>query len=233
MKSRTLSVESDSSSKFTVNLPSIFFHFHVFTFSNGDQAFGILTVTLPFLPSIVATAVERKCKTFFKHLPVVQLWTHQEMLRRITTLQNDLAQWKTLLTCLKDDNSMTKHLAYDIRNWLSKVNYDRNWIRGNPATVEFCMNWKKRLVEAGNVETDGIDWSTYHYLDVAILNAWNSWEQNFRNSKHDQNQMIQLFCNMIGRYDQTISEAKTELQTFKIYAGMLESAPHTCRPAFS
>ena len=97
------------------------FNIHLFTFSNGDPAFGIMTLTLPFLPSIVATAMERNCKTFIRHLPVAQLWTHQKMLRRITTLQNDMAQWKALLTRLKDDNSMTKQLVDDIRKWIEDV----------------------------------------------------------------------------------------------------------------
>ena len=123
MKSQTLLVESDSLCKFAVNLPfvSILFHIHVFTFSKGDTAFGIMTLTLPFLPSVVATAMKRNRETFIRHLPVAQLWTHQEMLRRITTLQNDMAQWKALLTRLEDDNSMNNELVDDLRNWIVDV----------------------------------------------------------------------------------------------------------------
>ena len=70
-----------------------------------------------------------------------------------------MAQWKALLTRLKDDNSMTKELVDDIRKWMQDVGIYKG-LRGEVATQEFWINWKKKLLKAGNVdETDIIEWS--------------------------------------------------------------------------
>ena len=153
-----------------------------------------MTLTLPFLPSIVATAMERKCKTFIKHLPVAQLWTHQEMLRRITTLQNDIGQWEALLTRLKDDNSMNKQLVDDIRKCIVDVE------NLQAEKKQFWINWKKNLLKAGNIEAGhtGIKWYNVNVDDETL---WDTWKQNCNNLRHDPKRMIQLFKNMIENYN--------------------------------
>ena len=90
-----------------------------------------------------------------------------------------MAQWKALLTRLEDDNSMNKELVDDIRRWIEVVqnyqdfkdyegdveDYERyfggTFIRGQATSKEFWINWKKKLVEAGNAESDRIDWRRY------------------------------------------------------------------------
>ena len=132
-----------------------------------------------------------------------------------------MAQWQDGLTNLKGDHSysMTEKLVDDFEKW----------IKGDidifaATSKEYWITWKKNLLKAGNIEAGhtGIDWSK---INVDNETLWNTWRQNCKNSRHDPKQMIQLFHDMVENYNMALNEAKTNLQRFKIFAGLLESAP--------
>ena len=81
-------------------------------FREGDPGFGTATLVLPFIPATAASLVYLKRKDqqeegdtclvkFFKHLPGVQIWTHQKMLRKEAELQNKISDLQESINQLK------------------------------------------------------------------------------------------------------------------------------------
>ena len=83
-------------------------------FREGDPGFGTATLVLPFIPATAALLVFLKRKDqqeegdtclgkFLRHLPGVQIWTHQKMLREVAKLQNEISEWQKRINQLKKE----------------------------------------------------------------------------------------------------------------------------------
>ena len=59
-------------------------------------------------------------KKFFKHLPGVQIWTHQKMLREVAKLQNDISRWQEEINQLKKE-VQTEETKKDIEEYEKEI----------------------------------------------------------------------------------------------------------------
>ena len=83
-------------------------------FRANHPGFGTATLVLPFIPATAASLVFLKRKDqqeegdtclgkFLRHLPGVQIWTHQKMLREVAELQNDISDRQEYINQFKKE----------------------------------------------------------------------------------------------------------------------------------
>ena len=105
-------------------------------FRNGHYAFGTATLVLPCLPAIVASLLFLKRKgqqnekgdenenkeevknetcfrTFWSHLPILQLWTHQKKLKQVAELQSYISYGQEQINKLKKEVEIEESKRYE------------------------------------------------------------------------------------------------------------------------
>ena len=71
------------------------------SFRDGHPTYGYLSFFFLIAPAIAAVIIERDLKVFIQHLPVAQIATHQEHLKKTRKLQNTILEKKLEVEKLK------------------------------------------------------------------------------------------------------------------------------------
>ena len=165
---------------------------------------------LPITPAIAATSLNRSFKTFCLHLPFVQLWTHQKKIHDVVILQKDLTEWESHLTNMSSTKLSNSDALLKLRSELfSFLKKCQKRERGQAADGQYWSNSKAQLAKVMDDFTE----------DLKNISFDKSIEVKNKAKIRD---VLKGIMSMTAK---ATSERKTELQLFKIFAGMLESAP--------
>ena len=100
---------------------------------------GTGTLAIPLLPSVFATLLHLKENfqqshqdrktcfgTFWRHLPGLQLWTHQGQLRKMAALQFDICEWQQGINELlnESDTENNKQRIKELEGWIARNQKD-------------------------------------------------------------------------------------------------------------
>ena len=107
--------------------------------NDGNLWFGCGTLAIPFFPSVFATLLHLKERvqhiqqghktcfgTFWRHLPGLQFWTHQDQLRKMANLQFDICEWQQGINELinQGDSENTQQRIKELEGWIARNQKD-------------------------------------------------------------------------------------------------------------
>ena len=93
-----------------------------------------MTLLIPIAPAAGAAIINRKgndedswFKTFLKHWPIVQLWTHQGKVREITNIQKTVKAFRLKINEYKGQSQRPEDLKYiemkEVQSYYNKLQF--------------------------------------------------------------------------------------------------------------